>query len=104
MNRTLPQQHSMLRTALVLLSCAIMCCMIVYGMMVFTIVHRVAARQKAQTAISETTLRISTLETQYLAAKNTITNEVINHEGFAKAVKTHFITNRSLGFSSRSIE
>lgn len=75
-----------------------------YGIMVFVMVHRIASREKIERVISEQTVKLSILETEYLKLKNSIGEDGVEQYGLSKVSVKTYIKNPSLGLSSHIIE
>lgn len=97
-------KYSLAQTTIAALSALVVVCMCLYGLMVFTIVHRVAYRQHAQDVIAEKTYAVGELESQYITIKNSVTKDDAIALGYHPVVTRSYITNRSLGVAIRPIE
>ncbi len=102
--RTTSYRYTTSQTIISALSALVLVCLCLYGVMVFVLVHRVALREKTERIISEKTIRLSQLESDYLASKHTIESNDVSTYGFVEVTEKQYVKNRSLGLSKRSIE
>lgn len=92
------------QTIIAALTATVVVAVCLYGLFVFTIVSKVAARQRAETLITEKTLAVSELEASYLALKSGITKDLVAASGLSTVKSKSYVEKRSLGLSGRRVE
>lgn len=102
--QTLSYRHSIPHTIIAALTALVVVSVCLYGVLIFTIVHHVAFRQHAESTISEKTIRISELQSEYIVTKSAIDASMASQNDFRAVAVKSYVTSHSLGLSFRPLE